>query len=196
MQLIHHCEPKNVMLVHGEAEKIEFLKEKIQQEFNIQCFNPANGETSVINTSVKIAIDVSFPLLKAEVKKFNGLTPDPKRLRTLHGVLVKKDNSMCIMDVDEACKEAGINRHVVRFTSSVQLNDSGPSLTTAHKVHTMIKEKLPLCSVIFSEGEISVESVLVKVEGDDDDQKNVYVSWTNQDEELGSQILNIISKMA
>lgn len=183
------------MLVHGEAEKIEFLKDKIQQEFNIQCFNPANGETAVISTPVKIAIDVSFPLLKAEVKKFNGLTPDPKRLRTLHGVLVKKDNSMCIMDVDEACKEAGINRHVVRFTSSVQLNDSGPSLTIAHKVHSVIKEKLPLCSVIFSEGEISVASVLVKVEGDDDDQKNVYVSWTNQDEELGSQILNIISKM-
>lgn len=27
------------------------------------------------------------------------------------------------------------------------------------------------------------------------DQKNVYISWTNQDEELGSQILNMISKM-
>ena len=27
------CEPANVMLVHGEASKMEFLKQKIQQEF-------------------------------------------------------------------------------------------------------------------------------------------------------------------
>ncbi|VEN39741.1 unnamed protein product [Callosobruchus maculatus] len=195
MQLIQHCEPRNVMLVHGEAAKIDFLKEKIQQEFNLQCFSPANGETSVINTPVKIPVDVSLPLLKAEAKKFSGLTPDPKRRRTLHGVLVMKENSMCLMDVDEACKEAGINRHVVRFTSTLNINDPGPSLTTAHKLHGYIREKLPLCSVIFSEGEISIESVLVKVEGDDDDQKSVYVSWTNQDEELGSQILNLINHM-
>lgn len=44
MQLIQYCEPRNVMLVHGEAEKIAFLKEKIQQEFKINCFNPANGK--------------------------------------------------------------------------------------------------------------------------------------------------------
>ena len=31
MQLISYCEPRNVMLVHGEAHKMEFLKEKIRQ---------------------------------------------------------------------------------------------------------------------------------------------------------------------
>ena len=33
MQLIRQCQPKNVMLVHGEAIKMEFLKKKISQEF-------------------------------------------------------------------------------------------------------------------------------------------------------------------
>lgn len=33
MQLIRHCEPKNIMLVHGEAAKMEFLNKKIEQEF-------------------------------------------------------------------------------------------------------------------------------------------------------------------
>lgn len=33
MQLIRQCEPKNVMLVHGEAAKMDFLKNKIHQEF-------------------------------------------------------------------------------------------------------------------------------------------------------------------
>jgi len=33
MQLIRHCEPKNILLVHGEAAKMEFLRKKIEQEF-------------------------------------------------------------------------------------------------------------------------------------------------------------------
>lgn len=195
MQLIQHCEPRNVMLVHGEAEKMEFLKQKITKEFNVNCYNPANGETCVISTPVKIPIDVSLPLLKTEAKKFNALPPDPKRRRTLHGVLVMKENNICLMDVEDACKEAGINRHIIRFSSTVQINDTGPSSSTAHKLHTFIKENLPQWGVTFAEGEISVESVLVKVEGDEDEQKNVYVSWTNQDEDLGSYILNMLNCM-
>jgi len=33
MQLIRQCEPKNILLVHGEAAKMEFLRKKIEQEF-------------------------------------------------------------------------------------------------------------------------------------------------------------------
>ena len=33
MQLIRHCDPSNVVLVHGEASKMEFLSTKIRQEF-------------------------------------------------------------------------------------------------------------------------------------------------------------------
>ena len=35
MQLIRQCEPTNVMLVHGEAVKMQFLTKKIQQEFGL-----------------------------------------------------------------------------------------------------------------------------------------------------------------
>ena len=34
MQLIRMAEPRNVLLVHGEAKKMEFLKDKIEQEFS------------------------------------------------------------------------------------------------------------------------------------------------------------------
>ncbi|KAF7252233.1 hypothetical protein EG68_10034 [Paragonimus skrjabini miyazakii] len=44
MQLISHCQPRQVMLVHGEASKMDFLKAKIEQEFNLPCLKPANGE--------------------------------------------------------------------------------------------------------------------------------------------------------
>jgi len=114
MQLIQYCEPKNVMLVHGEAEKMEFLKLKIREEFNINCYNPANGETCIINTPVKIPVDASLQLLKAEAKRYNAQPPDPKRRRIIHGVLVMKDNKVSLMGVDEVCKEAGINRHILR----------------------------------------------------------------------------------
>ena len=34
MQLIRQCEPKNVVLVHGEGAKMEFLKQQIVKEFS------------------------------------------------------------------------------------------------------------------------------------------------------------------
>lgn len=34
MQLIRMAEPRNMLLVHGEAVKMEFLKGKIEQEFS------------------------------------------------------------------------------------------------------------------------------------------------------------------
>lgn len=33
MQLVGQAEPENVLLVHGEAKKMEFLRQKIEQEF-------------------------------------------------------------------------------------------------------------------------------------------------------------------
>ncbi|XP_075222073.1 integrator complex subunit 11 [Lycorma delicatula] len=195
MQLIQYCEPKNVMLVHGEAPKMEFLKEKIRKEFNINCFMPANGQTVAIDTPYHISIDVSLPLLKAESVKYNSQPPDPKKPRVIHGVLVVKDSSMCLMDVEDACKEAGINRHIIRFTSTVRLDDPGPASQTTEKLQTLFNEKLQNFNIQITDGSISIESVLVKVEGGEDEQKNVYVSWTNQDEELGSVILEILQNM-
>lgn len=195
MQLIQYCQPRNVMLVHGEAAKMEFLKEKIKKEFDLECYMPANGETCVVNTSMTIPLDVSLKLLKAEAQKHSLLPPDPKRPRVMHGVLVMKDNSMCLMDVDDACKEAGINRHLVRFTSTLRMEDPGPASKTAEKLLQLIKNRLKDWHVQLTEGSISVESVLVKVEGSEEEQKNVYVSWDNQDEELGSYILGLLKTM-
>lgn len=195
MQLIQYCEPKNVLLVHGEAQKMEFLKDKIEKEFKIDCFMPANGETCTITTPVKIPIDVSLRLLKAEAVRYNAHPPDPKRRRVIHGILCVKDNSLSLLDIDEVCEEIGINRHVIRFTSTVRFDDPGPSIKTAEKLKTLLEEKLQGWSITISDGNISVESVLIKVEGEDDVTKNIYVSWTNQDEDLGSYILGLLQSM-
>lgn len=36
-QLIRQCEPKNVMFVHGENAKMEFLKEKVEKVRHFVC---------------------------------------------------------------------------------------------------------------------------------------------------------------
>lgn len=59
MQLIRQCEPKAVMLVHGEGGKMEFLCSKIKEEFQLDTFMPANGETAVIPVQQKITVDIS-----------------------------------------------------------------------------------------------------------------------------------------
>jgi len=66
MQLISYCEPRNVMLVHGEAVKMEFLKQKIKQEHGIDCYMPANGETAKITTPIIINATVASKLIREE----------------------------------------------------------------------------------------------------------------------------------
>lgn len=197
MQLIQHCEPRAVMLVHGEAEKMRFLRAQIRHELNLDCHCPANGETCSIPTPARVPVDASLALLKAEATRFAATPPDPKRRRRLHGVLVLRDGKASLVGAEEACKEAGIARHVIRFTSGLRLRDPAPALATAHKLCAAVRERLPGWPVSFADGAIAVESVLVKVEGEDEDeQKHVYVSWTNQDEDLGSFIWQLLSAMA
>jgi integrator complex subunit 11 len=71
LQLIRQAQPRNIMLVHGEKDKMRFFKEKIERDFKIKCFDPPNGCTVNIpignaNTSLhsNIAVNVSLNLLK------------------------------------------------------------------------------------------------------------------------------------
>jgi integrator complex subunit 11 len=50
LQLICQCRPKNVVLVHGEAGKMQILKERITQTFHIPVYDPANGHVLHIET--------------------------------------------------------------------------------------------------------------------------------------------------
>eukprot|EP01125_Pyxidicula_operculata_P019228 TRINITY_DN6953_c0_g1_i2.p1 TRINITY_DN6953_c0_g1~~TRINITY_DN6953_c0_g1_i2.p1 ORF type:complete len:931 (-),score=242.79 TRINITY_DN6953_c0_g1_i2:19-2499(-) len=65
MQLIQQVQPKNVMLVHGEKQKMSILKKNIVSEFGIPCFDPANGQRVNINNSEpSIPADLSIKLLQ------------------------------------------------------------------------------------------------------------------------------------
>lgn len=199
MQLIQNCEPKNVMLVHGEAEKMKFLRTKIREEFKIETYMPANGETCVLTTPVKIPVDASVSLLKAEARRYCAQPPDPKRRRLIHGVLVMKDNRIMLQNLTEALKEFGINRHIMRFTSKVKLDDPGPKVRTGERLQALLQEKLNGWTVTLQEScTIVVETVEIKIEEDEKDPKHktILITWANQDEDIGVYILNLLQNIS
>ncbi|ESO84307.1 hypothetical protein LOTGIDRAFT_132302, partial [Lottia gigantea] len=195
MTLINQCEPKNVMLVHGEGGKMEFLKTKIEKEFGINCYMPANGETAEIETVHDIPVDISLNLLKRESSLASSKPPDPKKPCVLHGALVMKSNKLQLIEPATAFRELGLQEHHLRFTCTVSIEDEGPVSQTVDTIYKLTKSKLSNYPVQYStDGSITVsESVLIKVSGDEeDDTKDILVSWSYQDEELGSYLLKIL----
>lgn len=76
MQLIRMCGPRNVVLVHGERGKMDFLRSNIMKDFCIPCFMPANGENISIPTSKSIQAKISMDLLKSLLTTANGVPAD------------------------------------------------------------------------------------------------------------------------
>lgn len=74
-QLIKMAQPQNVLLVHGEKEKMcqhqlvvlisvrEYMKHKVTTEFGIQCYNPPNEGAVVIEIPQSIPIALSTDLV-------------------------------------------------------------------------------------------------------------------------------------
>eukprot|EP00117_Sycon_ciliatum_P005641 scpid38565/ scgid3584/ Integrator complex subunit 11; Cleavage and polyadenylation-specific factor 3-like protein len=129
MQLIRMCQPRHVMLVHGEGEKMEFLHSKIEQEFGIPCSYPANGETASIETCPPIPVDVSTSLLKRQPSLERQYFAAPTAKRPMYNraisavVTIDPEHGPRprIVSLDEASKTLGVRAHDLRFTSSVNL---------------------------------------------------------------------------
>ncbi|XP_025929909.1 integrator complex subunit 11 [Apteryx mantelli] len=195
MQLIRQAEPRNVLLVHGEAKKMEFLKQKIEQEFHVNCYMPANGETTTIFTNPSIPVDISLGLLKRETAI--GLLPDVKKPKLMHGTLIMKDNSFRLVSPEQALKELGLAEHQLRFTCRVHIQDPRKEHETVLRVYNHLKAVLKDYSVQhLPDGSITVESILIQATAHSEDQgtKVLLVSWTYQDEELGSYLTSLLKK--
>lgn len=196
MQLIRMAEPRNMLLVHGEAKKMEFLKDKIEQEFSISCYMPANGETTTIVTNPSVPVDISLNLLKREMA-LGGPLPDAKRPRTMHGTLIMKDNSLRLVSPEQALKELGLSEHQLRFTCRVQLHDPHSDTDTLSRIYTHLKSVLKSYSIQHvPDGTVIVESIVIKVtsSAEEPNLKVILLSWSYQDEELGSFLSTLLKK--
>uniref|UniRef100_A0A6I8QAQ1 Integrator complex subunit 11 n=1 Tax=Xenopus tropicalis TaxID=8364 RepID=A0A6I8QAQ1_XENTR len=159
MQLIRQAEPRNVLLVHGEAKKMEFLKLKIEQEFR--------------------------------------LVPDCKKPRLMHGTLIMKDNSFRLVSPEQALKEIGLGEHQLRFTCRLHVQDTHKEQETVLRIYNHLKSVLKDYSVQhLPDGSIMVESILLQVSthSEDPGTKVLLISWTYQDEELGSFLTSLLKK--
>uniref|UniRef100_A0AAQ5XB05 Integrator complex subunit 11 n=1 Tax=Amphiprion ocellaris TaxID=80972 RepID=A0AAQ5XB05_AMPOC len=182
MQLIRMAEPRNMLLVHGEAVKMEFLKGKIEQEFSIDCYMPANGETATVTTNPSVPVDISLNLLKREMA-LGGPLPDPKKPRTMHGTLIMKENSLKLVSSEQALKELGLNEHQLRFTCRVQLQDPHSDPDTLHRIYTHLKSVLKGYTIQhLPDGTVMVESIVIKVSSsaEDTNAKVLLLSWSYQ----------------
>lgn len=133
MELIQKCEPRNVLLVHGEAIKMKFLKMKIEQELKISCYDPANGETVDIPTQISVPVDVSECLLKPLTDgihcSISGDESMVKRRKILHGTLVMSVTAPShppvfkIVPPELAMEEADIRQHKIKYTTTLRLKN-------------------------------------------------------------------------
>ncbi|KAJ3092535.1 Integrator complex subunit 11 [Quaeritorhiza haematococci] len=77
MQLVRMCEPRNVILVHGEKKKMGFLKQRMERELGIPTYDPANGATITLQTSLAVPVKISRELIR---KAYLNARPTPKAL--------------------------------------------------------------------------------------------------------------------
>lgn len=203
MQLIRQCEPANVMLVHGEAKKMEFLKQKIQQEFSVDCFMPANGETATIPVVPKVTIEMAKSLLPKRKSSDVDDTPVTKK-RTLvkrnnesevQGMLVMREGGLQLLETDQVMKEFGLRAHQLRFTSTVTIDSYELPEIFFNEIRRELEEQFEECSVEkLSSNSLALDSVLLKflTNKSSKDRRSVLVSWQFQDEDLGSKILQFL----
>ncbi|ORX94047.1 hypothetical protein K493DRAFT_315677 [Basidiobolus meristosporus CBS 931.73] len=134
MQLIRQCEPRNVILVHGEKSKMGFLQTKITKEFDISCYYPANGTSLTIETNNVATVDISVELMKKHLEMSRTLTTDlfnssnpverqsaisqlrPKQKVPIQGVLVyNKGKPDRLISRDEFVNNAQEHSHQLFF---------------------------------------------------------------------------------
>jgi integrator complex subunit 11 len=197
MQLIHYCQPKNVLLVHGEAAKMEFLQQKINKEFGIQCYMPANGETCTITANPDIPVDIQLSIVKKEQAEYDLQPPDPKRQRLIHGVLIMNEEGLKIVDIESASQEIGMPRHTIRFTEKLVFREFGAISRTTDKIAHVLKNKLSDLTVeVLSENEISISQKRVTVRispvPKSETEKEVATTWGMEDDELGSFVFALL----
>lgn len=59
LDLIQHVQPKATVLVHGEADKMQFLQQRIHSSLSIPCYAPKTGESVHINAPLRLPVVLS-----------------------------------------------------------------------------------------------------------------------------------------
>jgi len=191
MQLIRQCEPKNVVLVHGEGAKMEFLKKEIVKEFNIDCYKPANGETISVKTKQVVPVSISLNLLKKE--KSLLIDQVTKKQKLMNGVLIVKPNNLKVVHPEEAIKELGLQEQKIVFNSNIEIKNKEilDNTNFIKDLSAKIQKELEDFDIKFcDENSFTVENVTLRLvkEADKPNEATLQIAWSFEDEELGTYL--------
>jgi integrator complex subunit 11 len=200
MQLIRQADPRHVMLVHGEAAKMEFLQQKVMQEFGVHCYMPANGEMVSIATKPVISVDVSRSLLKRTQEQIHGplakkLCPAPGSA-AMTGLLVMRNESLQLLSPAEARDDLGLPPHHLTFSTTVTLETRPrPPTELVDALVEVLQRLLHDQCVCEEEGRVVLAGTSVAVEVNAPPPTlSLLISWGYRDEALGDYVLSTVQR--
>lgn len=98
LQIIEQCRPKNVLLVHGERQRMKVLKKRVEKELRIPTCYPKNGTMIAIRDSNVVNVEVPRPLLK---KVFSMSVSHQENLSIILSMNVEsRSKKVSIVDVE------------------------------------------------------------------------------------------------
>uniref|UniRef100_A0AC35TUX5 Integrator complex subunit 11 n=1 Tax=Rhabditophanes sp. KR3021 TaxID=114890 RepID=A0AC35TUX5_9BILA len=111
MQLIQNVEPRNVMLVHGEGEKMKFLKKKIEAEFKIHVYMPQNGERITVKAEKEIRLNVPNGIIQECMSRNPDVSKQACEFRAILDIDPQTNVVKKVMSEKEAAKSLGLEVH-------------------------------------------------------------------------------------
>jgi integrator complex subunit 11 len=218
LQLIRQAQPKNLMLVHGEKDKMRFFKEKIERDFKIPCFDPANGCTVTIpDNPTGINIRMSVNLLKrsltsnlvdnaeavdtmsdddemmddiSEENKSNTSTgyTNPFKKTRVEGILINRENEFSLVEANEAAAQLGLRQHKLRMSTSRSI----PQQIESEKLITTLYDHLKnnVDSISVTDNGLQYNSITIGTNNNDNGLLSV--SWLVEDDQWAEKILDIV----
>lgn len=190
MDLINFLSPKHVILVHGEKPKMESLKGKIESEFDMQCYVPANNETVSIPSTHYVKADASSAFLKStwspnfkfvtEGSRGNLVTDDMDMIskpvlrvcddRVAEGILAMgKHQNPKIVHLKELAHISGLETHDVQFALCVpvritKMDEQGQLISVSQESLPCLHQLFLKLSNNFSEATIQESDQNLQIE--------------------------------
>jgi integrator complex subunit 11 len=181
LDLIGQVSPKNIMLVHGEKQKMALFKQKIESDLKIKTFDPANGQTIQIESEQEIKVNISMNLVKRSLTE-----TDPRKKLKINGVLVTKDKELPrLLDPSEACKELGMETQELDFVYE-RAYPHGES----NMFENIVKQLKKIFDFKVIDNEVMVESVKVKGL-----KEKITISWSLEDDVIGEKVAEIVDEI-
>ncbi len=198
------CEPRNVMLVHGEKHRISEFKRKVVRDFGVPCFDPANGTSVTIQTP--LVVPALFSTALAKEKRFRGgdyyaerKQPGDKgeedalkRLRMAAPVAVEAR-----VEVAESgralhfvpCAQGAVAGAAQEIVHEVTLGASkAGAKTLLTRLQQVLGEELDCQVALVGARELHARSLSVVLVQDG----NVCVTWSTQDDVIARKALSLI----